>query len=103
SKAPNPVSLLQLNGKIYNAQEMLKGFFQHFEKWYALLEAGQFQQIDEAYLGKLFGFNQWRNFRKDNELFEARISGIGEFGQLQLEDRSGKITEYMFKEVEYIF
>ncbi len=103
SKAPNPVSLLQLNGKIYDAQEMLKGFFQYFEKWYRLLEAGKFQQIDEAYLGKLFGFNQWRNFRKDKQLFEARICGIGEFGQLQLEDRSGKITEYMFKEVEYIF
>jgi len=103
SNAPNPVSLQQLNGKTYNVQDTLKAFLNHFRKWYRLLESGHFQQIDSAYLNHLFGFNQWRNFRKDNQVFDARIAGVGEFGQLQLEDRSGKITEYMFKEVEYIF
>ncbi|MCK3682577.1 biotin--[acetyl-CoA-carboxylase] ligase [Maribellus sp. YY47] len=103
SDAPNPVSLQQLNGKEYDIQETLKGWLYYFRKWYQLLEAGQVDEIETAYLNRLFGFNQWRNFRKDKVVFEARISGIGEFGQLQLEDRSGKITEYMFKEVEYIF
>lgn len=103
SNAPNPVSLQQLNGKTYDVQETLKTFLNRFRKWYRLLESGHFLQIDSAYLSHLFGFNQWRNFRKDNHVFEARIAGVGEFGQLQLEERSGKITEYMFKEVEYIF
>ncbi|MFV0593514.1 MAG: biotin--[acetyl-CoA-carboxylase] ligase [Draconibacterium sp.] len=103
SNAPNPVSLQQLNGKLYNTQDVLKAFLNYFRKWYQLLQTEQFQQIDSAYLNHLFGFNQWRNFRKSNQVFDARITGVGEFGQLQLEGRSGKITEYMFKEVEYIF
>lgn len=103
SKAPNPVSLRQLTGKTYDVQETLKTFLGVFRRWYSLLESGCFQHIDSAYMSHLFGFNQWRNFRKDNHVFEARIAGVGEFGQLQLEEGSGKIKEYMFKEVEYIF
>lgn len=100
--APNPVSLKQLNGKNYDVQETLKMFLGYFRKWYYLLETGQFQKIDQEYLGHLLGFNQWRRFRKDNRVFEARISGIGGFGQLRLEDRQGNISEYMFKEVEFV-
>jgi BirA family biotin operon repressor/biotin-[acetyl-CoA-carboxylase] ligase len=35
-------------------------------------------------------------------MFSARIAGIGCFGQLQLEEPDGNVTEYMFKEVEFV-
>jgi hypothetical protein len=34
--------------------------------------------------------------------FEAKIAGIGEFGQLQLLRRNGTVSEFMFKEVEFV-
>ena len=60
-------------------------------------------EINSAYLENLFRRNVWSKFRKEETEFEARIAGIGEFGQLQLEDRNGKISEFMFKEVEFVF
>jgi hypothetical protein len=37
-----------------------------------------------------------------NQPFEARIIGIGKFGQLQLQLHDKSIREYMFKEVEFV-
>lgn len=102
SDAPNPVSLKQLTGRNYDVEtvldEILTSLFARYEK----LKSGNFQEIDAAYLSGLFRMNEWAKFRKQNELFEARIIGIGEFGQLQQEDRNGKISEFMFKEIEFV-
>jgi BirA family biotin operon repressor/biotin-[acetyl-CoA-carboxylase] ligase len=36
-------------------------------------------------------------------LFEAKIVGVGDFGQLKLKERDGQTSEFMFKEVEFVF
>jgi BirA family biotin operon repressor/biotin-[acetyl-CoA-carboxylase] ligase len=41
-------------------------------------------------------------FAKHGIQFEGRITKIGEFGQLILEERNGSLSEYMFKEVEFV-
>ena len=38
-----------------------------------------------------------------SEQFYLKIVGVSDFGQLQLEDKTGKIQECMFKEVEFVF
>lgn len=102
SDAPNPVSLKQLTGKNYNVETVLNELLTLFFAWYEKLKSGNFQEIDAAYLSALFRINEWAQYRKQNELFEARMVGIGEFGQLKLEDRNGKISVFMFKEVEFV-
>lgn len=99
---PNPVSLKMLTGKDYDAVEVAVQVRQIFLDWYQKLEAGDIAEIDEAYHKNLFRMNEWAVFQENNKRFEARILGTGEFGQLILEDHSGKQSAWMFKEIEFV-
>ena len=102
SDAPNPVSLKQITRKDYDIELVAHTIFEHINYWYRKLKQGNFKEIDMAYLNCLFRLNEWALFVKQGNQFEAKIKGIGEFGQLILEDRIGSSTEYMFKEVEFL-
>ncbi len=102
SDAPNPVSLKNLTGRDYQIEDVADEIWENFEKWYRKLESGDFTGIDKAYYENLFRINEWNIFLKDGVEFEARITGIGEFGQLILTERNGKKSEYMFREVEFV-
>ncbi len=102
SNAPNPVSLFQLTGNDYDVNEVLHDLLIHFQSFLSILENGDLDVIDHAYLEKMYRIGEWNPYRKDGNTFDARIVGIGEFGQLQLESRTGEIMEFMFKEVEFV-
>ncbi len=102
SDAPNPVSLKQITGNDYDVKKVAELIADNINFWYLQLENGNFEEIDTAYLSALFRLNEWGVFVKQEKQFEARIKGIGEFGHLMLEERNGVITEYMFKEVEFV-
>lgn len=102
SDAPNPISLKQLTGKDFDVQVVLNEFLACFSILFDELKSGNYAKIDKAYLARLFWNNGWHLFRKNNTEFEARIAGIGNFGQLRLEEKSGEISEFMFKEVEFV-
>jgi len=75
---------------------------EYINTWYEKLQTVHFNEIDTAYFNYLFRANEWAFFTKKGESFEAKIIGIGEFGQLILEDRNGSISKNMFKEVEFV-
>ena len=102
SGAANPVSLKQLTQKNYDTNEVLRQFLENFDNLFQLLKMGQHDAIEKAYLNRLLGKDEWRTYRKQHHEFEAKITGIGEFGKLQMEDRSGQTLEFMFKEVEFV-
>ena len=102
SDAPNPVSLKQLKKKEYDVQLVLQELINGFSFLYERLRQGNFEGIDKAYMESLFRKEGWHCFRKSGVDFEAQIQGIGEFGQLQLLERSGNFSEFMFKEVEFV-
>lgn len=102
SNAPNPISLKQLTGKRYNVEEVADIITEKILFWYNKLKKGELDDIESAYLSHLFRFGEWSHFRKKEVEFEARITGIGDYGQLLLENRQGKTTSYMFKEVEFV-
>ena len=102
SGAPNPVSLKQITGKNYDIDSVAEKITEQLNKWYNLLEDKRYSDIDTAYLNHLFRRNEWAVFAKNGNKFEAKITGIGEFGQLILEEKNGAISEYMFKEVEFV-
>jgi len=101
SDAPNPVSLKQITGKNYNVRLQLEAFLSCLENWYELLLKGETKKIDTAYLQRLYGYQEWRIYRFDDQENEGKIIGVGDFGQLQLELSGGKIREFMFKEIEF--
>ncbi|NQU52794.1 MAG: biotin--[acetyl-CoA-carboxylase] ligase [Bacteroidetes bacterium] len=102
SDAPNPVSLTQLTGKEYEIEKVVSDIFKLIQAWYQKIQRGNFAEIDSAYLSMLFRNGEWSQYSKNGISFEAKIIGIGEFGQLQLENREGVISEYVFKEIEFI-
>ena len=102
TNAPNPVSLKQITGKEYPIEKVADEIWKYFEKWYYKLESGDFNTIDSSYFNSLFRVNEWTFFIKEGKIFEARITGIGEFGQLITTDRNGSFSEFMFKEVEFV-
>jgi BirA family biotin operon repressor/biotin-[acetyl-CoA-carboxylase] ligase len=102
SDAPNPASLMQFSGKDYDIEMVAEIISENINNWYQKLENGGFNEIDKAYFNLLFRANEWAIFSKQGKQFEARINGLGEFGQLILEERNGMQSEFMFKEVEFV-
>ncbi len=99
---PNPVGLKELTGKTFDPVDMALQIRKIFMEWYEKLKDGLLPEIHTAYLNNLFGHNEWAVFKKEGQIFEARICGIGTYGQLLLEERSGVLSEYLFKEIEFI-
>ncbi len=89
SDAPNPISLKQITGEKIEVEVLLNEFLTVFYSFINQLQIGTGQKIDDAYISNLFRKNEWSKYRKDGEEFEARIIGIGNFGQLKLEEKSG--------------
>lgn len=102
SNAPNPVSLKKITGKDYNIEILADKISSLVFEYYFMLKEGKTDWINSQYFDKLFRKNKWAKFRKEGLEFDARITGIGEFGQLKLENRDSMVSEYMFKEIEYV-
>nr|WP_319270617.1 biotin--[acetyl-CoA-carboxylase] ligase [uncultured Draconibacterium sp.] len=102
SDAPNPVSMKQLLKNDFDIHEILKAFLQKLENYIEVLREGRLEKVDAEYFQSLFRNEGFYPYQKDGKAFSARIAGIGSFGQLQLEEPDGNVTEYMFKEVEFV-
>ncbi|MCF6333522.1 MAG: biotin--[acetyl-CoA-carboxylase] ligase [Draconibacterium sp.] len=102
SDAPNPISLKQITGKNYKIESVASEIRELIFYWYKKIETNNFAEIDSAYFSQLFRKREWKMYSKEETLFEAKIIGIGEFGQLQLEKRDGTVEEFMFKELEFV-
>ena len=103
SGAPNPVSLFQITGEIYDNSDLLKKLLLQLESWYNELLNEETAKINRTYLSRLYRYNEWSLFiDSDKQKFEARIIDIGKFGQLILELRDNSKKEFMFKEIEFV-
>ena len=102
SDAPNPISLKQLTEKLYSIENTMDRIFDLFSKWYFRLQTSDNGSINSTYLKNLFRFRKYAIYKKDGVEFEARIVGVGDFGQLKLETNIGELKEFMFKEIEFV-
>jgi BirA family biotin operon repressor/biotin-[acetyl-CoA-carboxylase] ligase len=102
SDAPNPVSLNQLTGVIYDLPSSLEKLVSDLDKRYKQLIGGNYGQIKKEYVSKLYRLNRWHEFRDKNGLYTGRILTVGDYGRLIIEKQNGKISEYSFKETEFI-
>lgn len=102
SDAPNPVSLKQITGKDYSIPSITHEISNLIFNWYKKLLQKEHEAIDMAYFSNLYRKEEWQHFSMNTNVFEAKIIGVGKFGQLIMEMRDGKRKEFMFKEVEFI-
>jgi len=98
SDAPNPVSLLQITGKRFSRKALLKNMLTAIEYYYVNFDA---ELIRKNYHQALFRKEGFHSFRSDNLIFDAEIVEVANDGKLILKEKTGKISGYYFKEVEF--
>ena len=106
---PNPVSMAQLLDGELNAEEVLQRFLAHLQRNYEVLREMQNAKckmqnvLHERYNALLYRLNEYCTYAlPSGERFEAKILGTASNGALRLEDKQGKIKDYLFKEVEFV-
>lgn len=111
---PNPVSLKTVTGGDYNPEEELVRLLAFLRERYESTRSPRSRNsLDVEYMESMFRRGEWHNFERMEEsdvpvekrkghLFSARILGVDSSGKLLLEDRSGIVESYAFKEIKYI-
>ena len=101
SDAPNPVSLAQITGSVYDADDVLDRFLSILYKWYLRLLKGEEDIISNKYREALYRRDGYYPFSDDDGGFAARIYDIEPTGHLVLQLQDGILRRYAFKEVRY--
>jgi BirA family transcriptional regulator, biotin operon repressor / biotin---[acetyl-CoA-carboxylase] ligase len=102
SDALNPVSLSTLTGINYDLSNCLNQLASDLDKRYKQLISESFNQIRREYTLQLFRLNEWCNFRDLDGFYAGRIISVTDNGMLRIERQTGNISEYSFKEVNFI-
>jgi BirA family biotin operon repressor/biotin-[acetyl-CoA-carboxylase] ligase len=102
SKAPNPVSLSLLTGSGYDLATCLNQLASDLDKRYKQLISEHFAEIKHEYISQLYRLNILSKYRDRSGIFTGRIITVTDNGRLQIERKHGNISEYSFKEVDFI-
>ncbi|MDA3953578.1 MAG: biotin--[acetyl-CoA-carboxylase] ligase [Bacteroidales bacterium] len=103
SDAPNPVSLTQITDDIYSIEKELIKLREHIRIFYKKLKSGKYEEINEKYINYLYRFNEYFTYKSNNNTFKAKITGVNEFGHLQIINTNQEKMEFEFKEIEFVF
>jgi BirA family biotin operon repressor/biotin-[acetyl-CoA-carboxylase] ligase len=101
SSAPNPVSLTQITGKVYDKRDVLNRFLRIFYAYYLLVLQEKFTEIKDAYMQALYRKEGYHPFSDPEGVFFARIYDIETTGHLLLQLENGEVRRYAFKEVSW--
>ncbi len=100
---PQASSLKSFTNRDYNLYSLIPELLSRVEENYILLKQGKKEQLDQAYLERLFRYQQKGLYRnRDGQFFEATLKGVAPDGRLMLEEAEG-VKYYGFKEVVFIY
>lgn len=110
SDAPNPISMKEITGEDYSAEDVMQMILGELDILQKSLAS-----IKQEYMSVLYrraGWWWWEerevsleptmNGVKSQASFEARIADITEEGELILENRNKQYNKYHFKQIKYI-
>jgi BirA family biotin operon repressor/biotin-[acetyl-CoA-carboxylase] ligase len=97
----NPTSIaLETGDNQNNLEDLLDRLLFFIEKSYTELKMGKEAQINTSYLNKLYWLNEFRSFRKGDQLIEGTILGIDSIGKLKIEINS-EVETFGLKEIAF--
>ena len=103
SAIPNPVSMAQLLDKQLDAEAVLRCFMKHLQCNYESLREGAMGVLHERYNTLLYRKNEWHTYAlQSGEKFSGAIRGTKPSGALSVENKSGELKDYLFKEIEFV-
>jgi BirA family transcriptional regulator, biotin operon repressor / biotin---[acetyl-CoA-carboxylase] ligase len=103
SNIPNPISLGNVTGKLYDVEETagyLSGVLDHR---YRMIRNRESKKISGDYLGALYRCCEWHRYKDESGEFTGMVEGIRSNGLLIVRRKNGTSRDYSFKEIEYIF
>ncbi len=98
---PNPTSMKILSDMEFNTDEVLSGVIKYISKRLVAQRTDSEGQKDE-YLQSLYRREGFWPFVFQDEKIIARISGIDQYGQLELQTESGNYITAAMKEISYL-
>ncbi len=87
----------------YNIEKELKKFLVDFNYWLNICLSDDYDKINFSYFRNLIGTNDFFKYKTKNNIFEAIIVNVTDFGNLTLMLKTGKKKSFGFKEVEMIY
>lgn len=100
---PNPVSMRQITGRVYDRERLLMLFLREFTALYLSFESGATAAIEEEYMFNLYRQGDYHWFEDANGVFRAQIRHVLPSGHIVLHRRdTGKEQSYAFKEIVFI-
>ena len=97
SDAPNPISLANLTGHLFDREELLRELLATFEAEWADLEGVRSRYLPRLYRRK--GFHRYRDALSE---FSAELLTVEDDGHLLLRNTDGHDLRYAFKEVQFV-
>jgi BirA family biotin operon repressor/biotin-[acetyl-CoA-carboxylase] ligase len=99
---PNAVSMQILAGKNFERKEVLELLCSKIEMYYLLLKSSKISRINDLYMKKFYGREEWKDFEVKNVKQSLKVKGISEKGLLLLENKEGKLQEFDVKEIKWL-
>jgi BirA family biotin operon repressor/biotin-[acetyl-CoA-carboxylase] ligase len=99
----NPVSLKLITGKEHDRYFCLRQLAGFLDIRYKQVISGNWDVLRNEYITSLYRLNRWSRFKSGTGIFDGRIMSVTDSGCLKIEDTTGKIREFAFKEIELAF
>ena len=100
---PHPTSFLRETGKIWDPEALMEEYWQTlYDQWH-LCAISQSDYLNKQYINNLYQLNTFHNYRIQDSLVEAQITGVDEYGRLVLHTRAREEIVCGFKEIEFLF
>ncbi len=100
TSVPNPVSLSQITGHMYDISKeaalILQAMQAHFDN------LNNHENIFYTYMQHLYRAYEWHTYKDAQEVFEGKIVGVESWGYLKVKKRSGVIQSYDIKEIKFL-
>ncbi len=97
---PNPVSLSQITGHMYDISKEAALILQAMQARFEILRYPQ--NVFDTYMQHLYRAYEWHVYKDAQEVFEGKIVGVQSWGYLKVRKRSGIIQSYDIKEIKFL-
>ena len=99
---PRPASVLLETGNICDVKMLLENIVNSLRARYDQLCRGEYEGVNQEYLGNLYRYMEECTFREGKHTFVATITGVKENGELELKTMEGAVKGFSFKEVQFV-
>lgn len=93
-------SLYLHTGQRHDVGSLVRELLPVIEAEYQDLSCGD--MLEQKFKDRLYGTDELLYYRAAEDVFRARISGLGPHGELRLQNENGKTADFTFKQVELL-